>query len=266
MRVGADERVGIGDQLAVDLGGEDDAGEVFEIDLVADAHAGRHGGEVAEGRLAPLEEGVALAVALELEQRVGLVGRGGAELVDLHGVVDDQLGGRERVDALGIAAEGLDGVAHGGEIDDGGDAGEVLHEDAGGHVGDFAAGLGFGVPVGEELDVGGGDVDAVFAAQQVFKQDLEAEGKAAEIEAARGERGKAIDGVGAVAGVEHGRLAKLFIGKDTFLSACERAEFGCKLALAGIAAVQNSCGPVGTRDGLREQKLRRKSDYSSGEG
>ena len=88
---------------------------------------------------------------------------------------------------FGIAAEGLDGVAHGGQIDDRGDAGEVLHEDAGRHVGDLAAGLGFGVPVGEELDVGGGDVHAVLAAQQVFEQDFEAEGQAAEIEAARGE-------------------------------------------------------------------------------
>ena len=98
--VGADQRVGIGGEFAVDLRGEDDAGEVFEIDLVADAHAGRNGGEVAEGGLAPLEEGVALAVALELEQRVEVVGDGGAELVDLDGVVDDQLGGRERIDSL----------------------------------------------------------------------------------------------------------------------------------------------------------------------
>ena len=204
MRVGADERVRISDQFAVDLRGEDHAGQVLEIDLVADAHARRHGGEVAEGRLAPLEECVALAVALELEQRVGVVGRGRAVLVHLHGVVDDEFGGREGIDALGIAAEGLDGVAHGGQIDDRRDAGEVLHEHAGRHEGDLAAGLGLGVPVGEELDVGGGDVDAVFAAQQVFEQDFEAEGQAAEVEAAGGERRKAIDRVGAVAGGEHG--------------------------------------------------------------
>ena len=97
--VGADEGVGIGDRFAVDVGGEDDAGEIFEVDLVADAHAGGNGGEVAEGSLAPLEEGVALAVALEFEERVGVVGCGGAEFVDLDGVVDDQLGGDERVDA-----------------------------------------------------------------------------------------------------------------------------------------------------------------------
>ena len=131
-------------------------------------------------------------------------------------MVDDQLGGRERIDALGIAAKSLDGVAHGGQIDDGGNAGEVLHEDAGRHVGDFAAGLGFGVPVGEEFDVGGGDVDAVFAAEQIFKQDFEAEGKAREIEAASGEGREAIDGVGAAAGVEHGAALKAVHSGEPF--------------------------------------------------
>ena len=34
-------------------------------------------------------------------------------------------------------------VAHGGEVDHGGDAGEVLHQHAGGAEGDFLAGLAF---------------------------------------------------------------------------------------------------------------------------
>ncbi len=171
---------------------------------MADAHAGRDGAEVAEGGLAPLEEGVALAVALELEERVGVVGLGGAEFVDLNGVVDDQLGGDERVDALGVAAKGLDGVAHGGQVDDGGNAGEVLHEHAGGHVGDFAAGLGLGIPLGQEFDVAGGDVHAVFAAEQVLEQDFEAEGQSAEIEAFFFECGQTVDGIGFAAGLERG--------------------------------------------------------------
>jgi len=62
---------------------------------VADAHAGRHGGEVVEGGLAPLEEGVALAVAGEFECGVEVVGVDGAEFVDLDGVVDDEFGGLE---------------------------------------------------------------------------------------------------------------------------------------------------------------------------
>ena len=180
VRVGADEGVGIGDQLAVRLSVvKTTRARYSRLTWWQMPMPGGTAEKLRKADLAPLEEGVALAVALELEQRVGLVGRGRAVLVHLHGVVDDELGGSEGIDALGIAAEGLDGVAHGGQIDDGGDAGEVLHEDAGRHVGDLAAGLGLGVPVGEELDVGGGDVDAVFAAEQVFEQDLEAEGQAA---------------------------------------------------------------------------------------
>ena len=93
-------------------------------------------------------------------------------------MVDDQLGGLERIDLFRVAAEGLHGIAHGGEIDDGGDAGEVLHEDAGGHVGDLAGWLGLGVPGGEEADVVGGDGVAVFVAEEIFEQDAEGVGKA----------------------------------------------------------------------------------------
>ena len=99
---------------------EDYAGEVFEIDLVDDAGVGRDDGEVAEAGLSPAEEGVALFVALEFEQRVHVEGAGGAEFVDLHGVVDDEFDGLQRIDERGIAAELLHGVAHGGEIDDAG--------------------------------------------------------------------------------------------------------------------------------------------------
>ena len=41
--------------------------EIFEIDLVADAGAGRHDAEIAEGLLAPFQELVALLVALVFE-------------------------------------------------------------------------------------------------------------------------------------------------------------------------------------------------------
>jgi len=136
--------------------------------------------------LAPLEEGVALAVALEFERGVHVIGGGGAEFVDLDGVVDDELGGLEGVDLFGVATESLHGIAHGSEIDDGGDAGEVLHEDAGGHVGDLAGGLGGGVPLGEEADVVGGDGASVFVAEEVFEQDAEREGELGEVVLAEG--------------------------------------------------------------------------------
>ena len=60
-----------------------------------------------------------------MPQRVG-----GAERVDLHRVVDDELDGLQRVDLLRVAAEPLHRVAHRGEVDHGGDAREVLQQHA----------------------------------------------------------------------------------------------------------------------------------------
>ena len=75
----------------------------------------------------------------------------------------------------GVAAEVGHRLAHGGEVDDAGHAGEVLHDHARRGELDLLVGLGVGVPAGERLDVVGGDVLAVLGAQQVLQQHLEAE-------------------------------------------------------------------------------------------
>ena len=72
VRVGADAGVGVGRQLAVDLAGEDHAGQVLDVDLVHDAGARRDDLEVVERGLAPAQELVALAVALVLDLDVAL--------------------------------------------------------------------------------------------------------------------------------------------------------------------------------------------------
>ncbi len=78
-----------------------------------DADAGWHHAESLERLLAPLEELVTLAVALEFEIEIELQGLGGAEEIHLHGVVDHEVHGDERLDHLRIAAEPGDGGAHG---------------------------------------------------------------------------------------------------------------------------------------------------------
>ena len=142
VRVGADARVGVGAELAVDLAREGDARQVLDVDLVDDAGARRYDLEVVEGRLAPAQELVALAVALVLDLDVALEGVLGAEEVGDDGVVDDELGGRERVDLVGVAAEVADRLAHGGEVDDARNAREVLHDHAGGRELDLGVRLG----------------------------------------------------------------------------------------------------------------------------
>ena len=105
-----------GHEDAVALG--DDVGQVLEVDLVDDAGPRRHDAEVGERLLRPAQERVALAVALVLALDVDEERRVRAELVDLHRVVDDEVGGDERVDPRRVAADLGDRVAHGGEVDD----------------------------------------------------------------------------------------------------------------------------------------------------
>ena len=160
---------------------EHDATEVLEIHLVHDAGVRRHHLEIAECGLAPAQERVALAVALEFDLVVGRERARAAVVVHLHRVIDDQLGGIQRIDLLRIAAELLHGLAHGGEVDHAGHAGEVLHDHARGREVDFVGGRRLRVPVEHRVDVVARDVDAVFEAQQVFEQDLERVGQSRDL-------------------------------------------------------------------------------------
>ena len=60
-----------------------------------------------------------------------------AEVIDLHGMIDDELHGLERVYAVGISAKRHDRVSHGGKVDDARNAGEVLQQDPRRHERDF---------------------------------------------------------------------------------------------------------------------------------
>ena len=168
VRVGADERVGEG--LAVAL--LDHAREVLEVDLVHDPGSRRHDLEVAEGLLAPAEEGVALAVALELELDVACERGVGAEDVDLHRMVDHELDRDQRIDLLRVAAEVRHRIPHRGQVDDGRNAREVLEQDAGRREGNLAAGLVARDPACDRLDVVG-----VAVPEHVLEQDPQRVGK-----------------------------------------------------------------------------------------
>ncbi len=170
VRIGADDGIGVSLHAASGRHGADYTGEIFEIYLVADAGVRRNDFEIFEGGLAPAEKGVALDIALKLQLGVETESIGVAEFIDLHGMVDDQLGGEEWIDARGIAAHALDGFAHGGEINHGGNAGEVLQQNACGHEGDFFL-YSVGSPTGERANVFGANEAAIFAAQKIFQQD-----------------------------------------------------------------------------------------------
>ena len=137
MAIGADQRIGKRDRPRVVFAQEDALGQVFEVDLVDDADGRRHDAEVLECLLAPAEELVALAVAVEFDGHVAVHRVLPAEEVDLHRVVDHQVDGHQGVDLLRVAAEPLHGAAHGRQVDHAGHAGEVLQDHAGRLEGNF---------------------------------------------------------------------------------------------------------------------------------
>ena len=194
VRVGSDERVRKG--LAVAR--LDHAREVLEVHLVADAGAGRHDAEPVERGLAPAQEGVALAVPLHLEVDVAAERDPARERVHLHRVVDHEVGGEERVDPRRVAAEVAHGVAHRGEVDDRGHAGEVLEEDARRYERDVLRRLGLRVPARDRLHA-----PLVARPEAVLEQDPERVGQARDVVAAL-ERVEPEDLVALASGVELG--------------------------------------------------------------
>ena len=192
VRVGADERVGVGHRA---LAAHDDAAEELEVHLVADADVGRDDAEVGERLRAPTEKRVALAVPRELELGVLVEGVDAAELVDLDRVIDDEIGRLERVDPVRIAAELDEGLAHRRHVDDRRDAGEVLEQDAAGVKGDLLVGCRLRIPLEERVDVLALDDAAVLVTEQIFEEDAERERELAGRGAERGQTAEAVDAV-----------------------------------------------------------------------
>ena len=177
---------------------------------MADAGTRRHHAEAVVRLLGPAQELVALDVALVLDVDVLVEGLGPAGDLGDHRVVDDQFDGDQRVDPGRVAAECPQGVAHSGQVDHAGHAGEVLHQhpfggqcDLRGVLTPEPVALGVGAPGGHRLDVGGADGHAVLVAQQVLQHDLDRVGEPGHVEPV----GQGVDPVDLVGGVTDGEVA-----------------------------------------------------------
>src|SRR5712671_898480 len=123
-------------------------------------------------------------------------------------MIDDELRGKQRVDALGIAAHLHHRIAHGGEIHDRRHAGEVLEEHPRGHERDFFVGQLEGLPAYQLLDVLGPYDAAILATQQVLEHDLERIGKPGDGETASLQRIEPEDLVAATCCLQRGPSAE----------------------------------------------------------
>jgi hypothetical protein len=142
--VGADQRVGVV-EAALHVHA---AREELEVDLVHDAKARRHHPKRLKRLHAPLEELVALAVALELQLHIEVQRVLCAVVVDHHRVVHHQIHRHQRLDLLGVVAQPLRRAAHRGQVGQQRHAGEILQHHARHHEGNFFRSRRVRLPVG----------------------------------------------------------------------------------------------------------------------
>ena len=193
--VGPDQAVGVGDSVL----DHDNAGEIFEVDLVNDPGGWWDNAKIVEGLLSPAKEPVAFLVAFEFSFDVVCECVDGGELVDLDRVINDEVAGDQRVDLARVATDADHCRSESGEVDDGWDTGEVLQNDAAWFEGDFGRLDRVGGPSGQSGHVVGGDDESVDVSQAGFEQDSNRVGQG--INLAESEVGECIEAVvGDVAG------------------------------------------------------------------
>lgn len=127
VRISADARVRVEHAILF----EDDTCEPLKIHLMDDTVARWHNAEVAEGSLAPLEEGEALLVPVELDLLIAIFRVLSPGDIDLNRVVNNEVSLAEWVDLFRITTKLLHGSSHSGEVNDGRDTSEILEEDTG---------------------------------------------------------------------------------------------------------------------------------------
>jgi hypothetical protein len=150
----------------------------FEIDLVADAKSGRNDAQSLEGLRAPLQEPIPLAVPAELHLRVEAECVRAAEVVDLHGMIDHQIDGHQRLDTLDVETTTCDRRTHRCQIDEQWNTGEILKEHATHDERDFCRTRGSGLPSSERFDILLTKAPAVDMTEHGFKDDAHTHGQA----------------------------------------------------------------------------------------
>ena len=169
------------------------AGEILQVDLMHDAGSRRHHAEIGKRALAPVQELEPLPVATKLDGGVARQRVGGAEVVHLHRVIDHQIGGRLRIDLGRITAEPRHGGAHGAQVDYRRNAGQVLHDHAGGTVRQARALLRPRLPGSQLQHLLPGNGAFVATAQQRLQQNAQRIGQPGQVgRAVRRQGGEAV--------------------------------------------------------------------------
>ena len=126
MAIRAVAGIGEGEDIASIRRGPDDLRQIFQVHLVANAGARRHNAEIIEGFLTPAEEFVTLTIALKFDIHILLKRGCSAGDIHHHRMVNHEVHRHQRVHLARVTTQAKQGIAHGGQVNHGGHAGEIL--------------------------------------------------------------------------------------------------------------------------------------------
>ena len=127
--------------------------QIFHVHLVDDAHGGGNHGKGLKSLLAPFEKFITFRIALEFNVQVFCQRGRAARPGHLHAMVHDQVHGHQRFNNGGVFSKSGHSGAHGGQVHQKGNAGQVLENDAGYGERDFIGTGIFRVPGGQIVHI-----------------------------------------------------------------------------------------------------------------
>ena len=166
--------VGICDGRAVrSCAGPNRLRNMLQIDLMANARAGRDRLEIVQRLGTPFQKVIAFGIALIFDFDILFRRLGMAEFVDHDAVVDDQMHRDQRVDLRRVGFQRGHGIAHRSEVNYARHAGKILQQNAGRAILNFALRLGVLLPIDQRLHIlHRNGKAAIFKTEQVFEQHL----------------------------------------------------------------------------------------------
>ena len=100
--------------------------EIFQVDLMNDARSRWHDSEIAECALPPLQEFIALHIALKFLLVIDCQRNATAIRIDLHRMINHKIARNKRIDALGISTHSLHRTTHRSKINNARNTSEIL--------------------------------------------------------------------------------------------------------------------------------------------
>src|SRR5690606_37317496 len=142
-----------------------DPSQILDIDLMHNTGSWWDNLKVIKRGLTPTQELIAFLVPLVFIFHISLKSVCCSRHIDNDRMVNDQFSRSQRINLVSVSTQLCYRFAHGCKVDNTGNTGEVLHDDAGGGELNFGVWFGIRIPVPKGSNMLLGDIRPIFGAK-----------------------------------------------------------------------------------------------------